>query len=62
MFRKWRAARKERKVHNDRDYFCINWWGDRSGSVAGVAKERCLICRPGILSDEYLVTRPGVTR
>ena len=31
--------------HNDRDYDCRYWWGDRSGSAVGVMNERCAICR-----------------
>jgi hypothetical protein len=30
--------------HNDRDYQCIEWWGDRSGY--DIRWERCLICHP----------------
>lgn len=38
--------RKTRMGHNDRDYACRYWWGDRSGSAVGVMNERCRICNP----------------
>lgn len=40
----WPARRRERKLHNDRDYGCRYWWGDRGGY--DLANERCLICNP----------------
>lgn len=43
---RWLAARAERAAHNDRDYACRFWWGDRNGSAVGVANERCPICNP----------------
>lgn len=42
--RKWLARRKERRLHNDRDYECKHWWGDRGGYAHN--KERCNICNP----------------
>lgn len=41
----WLARRAERRKHNDRDFFCRYWWGDRSGSLVGLDKETCTICR-----------------
>jgi hypothetical protein len=46
MFKKWIERRRERHLHNDRDYDCRYWWGDRSGSAVGVMNERCNICNP----------------
>jgi hypothetical protein len=46
MIRRWLAARQERRAHNDRDYACRYWWGDRNGSAVGVMNERCLVCNP----------------
>lgn len=39
-----RLARRRRAMHNDRDYFCRYWWGDRGGYK--LSEERCLICHP----------------
>lgn len=41
-----RPARQERAAHNDRDYACRFWWGDRGGSAVGIDRERCKICNP----------------
>ena len=45
-------ADSDRVGHNDRDYHCRYWWGDRSGSAVGVVNERCLICNPVGPADE----------
>lgn len=47
LMKRWLAERAERRLHNDRDYACRYWWGDRNGSAVGVMNERCLVCRPG---------------
>ena len=39
-----RLERRERRGHNDRDYLCKYWWGDRGGY--DLAAERCSICNP----------------
>jgi hypothetical protein len=44
MFRKARQRRAERRLHNDRDYACHYWWGDRGGY--DLRAERCPICNP----------------
>lgn len=35
-----------RRSHNERDFDCKFWTGDRSGSIVGVINERCDICNP----------------
>jgi hypothetical protein len=35
---------KHKSGHNDRDYYCKFWWGDRGGY--NYQLERCYICRP----------------
>jgi len=40
---RWRA-RDRRRDHNDRDYNCRYWWGDRGGY--DLRSQRCLICNP----------------
>jgi hypothetical protein len=44
----WRliTLRPDQTGHNDRDYACHFWWGDRSGSAVGVSNERCPVCNP----------------
>jgi hypothetical protein len=42
----------DRAGHNDRDYNCRYWWGDRNGSAVGVMNERCLVCNPVGPGDE----------
>lgn len=37
-------TRQERAGHNDRDYNCVYWWGDRGGY--NHLAERCLTCNP----------------
>lgn len=38
--RRWSA----RRMHNDRDYDCYYWWGDRGGY--DLASQRCIVCNP----------------
>lgn len=53
-------AHRERAGHNDRDFGCQFWWGDRSGSAFGVTRERCGICRPAPDPRPVIVDRrPG---
>lgn len=40
----WLRRLRERRLHNDRDFACIYWWGDRGGY--DLRAERCLICNP----------------
>ena len=46
----WRFLRRRevRRMHNDRDYECRYWWGDRGGYL--FAAERCPLCNPVISS------------
>jgi hypothetical protein len=44
VIRRWLARRKERSLHNDRDFECRYWWGDRGGY--NFRQMRCLICNP----------------
>lgn len=61
FFRKWRAKRAERRSHNDRDYECKYWWGDRGGYV--MALEKCRICNPiYLLSPGEFWVSPEVAR
>lgn len=41
-----RRTRPRRRDHNDRDYACEYWWGDRGGYE--LAAERCPICNPRV--------------
>lgn len=43
MIRRWLAERADRRAHNDRDFECVYWWGDRGGYSS--AAEKCAICR-----------------
>jgi hypothetical protein len=43
VIRRWLAARRERATHNDRDYECRYWWGDRGGY--DLHREVCTVCR-----------------
>lgn len=36
------GARSDKAGHDDRDFACIHWWGDRQGSSTA----RCPICNP----------------
>lgn len=49
--------RPRKRDHNDRDYECRYWWGDRNGSAVGVANERCLICNPAPVLDAEIQRR-----
>jgi len=40
----WLQRRRERRLHNDRDYECKFWWGDRGGY--DLHSQRCPICNP----------------
>ena len=42
----WWLRRDDKRGHNDRDYRCKFWYGDRSGSRVGVTLERCPVCNP----------------
>lgn len=46
LVRHWLARRADRKAerlaHDDLDYECRYWWGDRAGSLAA----RCGVCNP----------------
>lgn len=42
-FRSVWDQRMEVKLHNDRDYECRYWWGDRGGYL--LSQEKCPICR-----------------
>lgn len=44
-FKKLRQEKEERQMHNDRDFDCKFWWGDRSGSTVGVMNEKCEVCK-----------------
>lgn len=44
MIRRWLERRRERRLHDDRDYDCRYWWGDRGGYDLNAV--RCLICNP----------------
>lgn len=45
MFKKFRARRAERRLHNDESYDCIYWWGDRAGINL---RATCQVCTPKV--------------
>lgn len=59
-------ARTQRALHNDHDYDCVHWWGDRrlekdddenralDGQEVWISDRRCLVCRP--LTDDEAQT------
>ena len=40
----WLERRRERRRHDDRDYACRYWWGDRGGY--DLSSVRCAVCNP----------------
>lgn len=58
------SRRTERALHNDYDYACVHWWGDRNpgitdtsnrefdGSPTSIGSRRCTICNPITPTDE----------
>ncbi|GAB2734215.1 hypothetical protein [Nocardioides pakistanensis] len=54
----WLVRRAERARHNDHDFACRYWWGDRrpdtedrtnhdfGGDATRLDLRRCLVCRP----------------
>ena len=61
--------RARRARHNDFDYACVNWWGDRhpapkdrrnrdfGGDPSALNDRRCLVCRPyGIAEADGLLS------
>lgn len=61
----------ERALHNDLDFACDHWWGDRcpgaddldnrnlDGSPVGPTAARCLVCRPYTADEDRALLEPA---